>query len=219
MRATTEVTACPGLFPGIQVQMQLEGLGQAKANFIGMADGEFLILKTPPFQEIGSKLYQKNHVIIRYFHAGSVYGFRCTLIGLIKEPCRISILSYPETIECLNLRKHERIDCLVKGTIHLAGVSEESFRGIVYDISLGGCGLKLKQEESQECPKIEIGGKAVLFLEVRGREEPMAFQSVIRRVQQDREVILLGLEFEHEEKEKDKVLEIIRDHMDPFRQA
>jgi c-di-GMP-binding flagellar brake protein YcgR len=218
MKATTEVAACPGLFPGVQIQMQLEGLGPAKVTFIGIADGEYLILKTPPIQEIGTKLYEKNHVIIRYFHAGSVYGFRCTLIGLIKEPCRLSILSYPESVECLNLRKHERIDCLIKATVHLAGVSEESFRGAVYDISMGGCGLKLKQEDSQAFPKIEIGGKAVLFLDLRGREEPMAFQSVIRRVQQDREVVLLGLEFEDEEKGKENVLEIIREHMDPFGQ-
>lgn len=219
MKTVTEVPGCPGLIPGTQIQVQLEGLGPSKTSFVGMVEGEFLILKTPPIQELGTKLYEKNHVIVRYFHAGSVYGFRCTLIGLIKEPCRISILSYPETIECLNLRKHERVDCLIKASVHLAGVAEESFRGVIYDISLGGCGLKLKQEESRACPKIEIGGKAVLFIEVRDREEPTAFQSLIRRVQQDRQVILLGLEFDDEEKEKEKVLEIIRDHVEPFKRA
>ena len=216
MKTGTEVPNCRGLSPGTQIQIQLEGLGPSKSQFIGMTGGEFLIIKTPLVQDISTKLFQKNHVIIRYLHEGSVYGFRCTLIGLVKEPYRLSILSYPETIECLNLRKHERVECLIKASLKIHDLQEYSLQGIIQDISLGGCGFKCKPPEGGAVPQVEMNQKATISMDFPGRGTPMELHSVIRRVQQDRQAILIGTELDKEE-DRQKVNEIIRDYIDPFR--
>lgn len=216
MTTGKEAPDCPGLSPGIQIQIQLVGLGPTKSQFIGMAGGEFLIIKTPLIKEIATKLFQKNHVIIRYFHDGNVYGFRCTLIGLIKEPCRLSILSYPETIECLNLRKHERVDCLIKASLTCEDLPETPLQGIIQDISLGGCRFRCKPLEGEVVSQIKINRKATISMEFPGREVPMELYPVVRRVQQDRQAILIGMELDLED-DRQTVSEIIRDYIDPFR--
>ena len=64
--------------------------------------------------DIPSNLYQKNHIVVRYFHDGNAYGFRSTLTGLVKDPYRLYFRAYPETIEPLNLRKNQRHVGLLK---------------------------------------------------------------------------------------------------------
>jgi hypothetical protein len=134
-RQTYKQHDLPGIFPGTLLQVQFEGLGASRSRLIGMEAGKFLIIRMPPIPDISSKRYEKNHCIIRYLFSGRVYAFRCTLLGLIKEPYRLSILSYPEAIDELNLRKHERISCIVAAEV---GVEGWQYEGIVSNISGGG---------------------------------------------------------------------------------
>ena len=126
----TKVINLPGLFIGSTLQIQVVGLGTSMTKLIGMESGNFILIRIPPLAEIWSKRYEKNQCIIRYIFSGWVYAFRCTLLGLIKEPCRMALLSYPEALENINLRKHERINCQIASEVI---IKEQLYKGVVID--------------------------------------------------------------------------------------
>jgi hypothetical protein len=113
-----EFVALPGLSMRTRPQLQFEGLGSSKSTLIGMELGKFPIVNTP-LADIGSKFFMKNHDIVRYLSAGKVCAFCCTLLTRIKAPFQLSILSYPESLENMNLRKHERMSCVLDATVSL----------------------------------------------------------------------------------------------------
>jgi c-di-GMP-binding flagellar brake protein YcgR len=130
----------PGISFGIILQVQVEGQGMAHSRLIGVDPGQFLIVKTPPIAEIATQLYEKNHIVVRYFSSGWVHAFRCTLLSMIKEPTRLSILSYPESIEKINIRKHDRVDCNIPAE---AMIGSSRYGGIIGNISAGGLSLSI----------------------------------------------------------------------------
>jgi c-di-GMP-binding flagellar brake protein YcgR len=109
-----------------------------------MDPGHFLIIQTPPLPDIASKRYEKNHLVISYLFSGRVYAFSCTLLGLVKELYRFLNLSYPEAIETISLRKYERISCIIATEVSVKG---QAYRGIVSDISKGGCSFEFARIE------------------------------------------------------------------------
>jgi c-di-GMP-binding flagellar brake protein YcgR len=184
---------CPGLTLGTTLQLQIQGLGVALSALTGMEEGQYLLIKTPPFAELATKLHEKNHIIVRYVNTGEVFGFRSTLIGIIREPVRFSILSYPATIESINLRKHERANCMVSAGIKL--VEGGNYEGIVVDISMGGCSFEFNTPESGDFPLMKIGEEAVLAIHFPGNTEAAVFNICLRSIKMDNKTMRIGIQF------------------------
>lgn len=185
---------CPGLTMGTVLRVQVEGLGSVQSSLVGMEDGQYLIIKTPPLTEIATKLFEKNLIIIHYFYAGQVFGFRSTLLGLIKDPFRFCILSYPASVEILNLRKDNRIYCLIPAELKLPrgfyyGVSVE-------DISLGGCYFELNTPPDGKFPSMKIGDWAILELNLPESEECIVLNVVVRMLKLDSQTMKVGVQFQ-----------------------
>lgn len=192
-KRTNNIIDLPGIFPGTLLQVQFEGLGASRSRLLGMEMGKFLIIRTPPIPDIGSQRYEKNHCIIRYLFSGRVYAFRCTLLGLVKEPYRMSILTYPEAIEELNLRKHERISCIVAAEVCVEGLSYE---GIVTDVSQGGCSFEFNsQQVGQDFPQLKIQDEVSIAMHLGDRAETTAFPAVLRSMFNDDKNMIAGLQF------------------------
>jgi len=106
-------------WPGIRdsAPSSVRGAGVAKTSIIGIDRDKCLIIRPPALVGIEAKLFKKNQTVVRYFHDGMIFGFRCTLIGFIKIPFPLLILSYPDAAEQLNLRKHKRLSCLLNGQL------------------------------------------------------------------------------------------------------
>ncbi len=192
-KRTNNIIDIPGIFPGTLLQVQFEGLGASRSRLIGMETGKFLIIRTPPIPDIWSKRYEKNHCIIRYLFSGRVYAFRCTLLGLVKEPYRLSILSYPEAIEELNLRKHERMSCIVAAEV---GVEGWLFEGIVSNISEGGCSFEFNRlPVNQDFPQLNIKDEVSIVMHLGDGAETTAFNAILRSIHEDNENMIAGLQF------------------------
>jgi hypothetical protein len=183
---------CPGLTLGTVLQVQVEGLGSVMTSLVGMAEGLHLIIKTPPLPEIATKLYVKNIIIVRYFHAGQVFGFRATLMSLIKEPFRLCILSYPTSVEIINLRKHDRIYCMIPAEIKLPG---GFYGGLVEDISVGGCSFELNTPADGKFPPLKIGEEVLIILDLPGNPRKVVINIVIRTMKMDSQTMKLGAQF------------------------
>lgn len=181
----------PGLSLGTLLQVQFEGLGSSRSRLIGIEPGNFLIIQTPPIANIASKLYQKNHGIIRYLFSGRVYAFRTTLLSLFREPYRLAIIAYPTSIEHINLRKHERIASLIAAEVSITGQCHE---GIISDISIGGCSFEFNKSDKKAFPALKIRDPIAISMQLMEKAATV-FDAEVRSVRTDREGMTAGLQF------------------------
>jgi hypothetical protein len=136
-------------------------------------------------------LYEKNHIVVRYFFSGWVHAFRCTLLSLIKEPLRLAVLSYPESIEKINIRKHDRVDCNISAEVLIAS---RMFPSVVRNINAGGLLLTIDGSAVGELPQLKLQDEVILTLH---REENRAttLRGIVRNVKIDKQVMAAGVEF------------------------
>jgi c-di-GMP-binding flagellar brake protein YcgR len=186
-----KIIELPGVSLGMILQVQVEELGMAHSRLIGIDPGQFLIVKTPTIAEIATQLYEKNHVVVRYFSSGWVHAFRCTLLSLIKEPARLAILSYPESIEKINIRKHDRVDCNIPAVALIQG---ENYGGVVKNISAGGLAMEIDKKIDEALPPVSIHDVISLTI-YRDGGQTTAFKTIVRNIKMDRTVMLIGMEF------------------------
>ncbi len=188
---------CPGLSIGAYVHVALEGAGACRGLFVGMEFGQYLLVKLPLVADIGNKLYMKNHVIIRYVHGGNIYGFRSTLIGLIRESIRLAIFAYPEEVESMNLRKEERFACLLPGNLKIVDQGEEMTEreGKLTDLSSGGCSFEIVLAEDGMIPELKVGMMMRLQFRLPDVSQMIDMESELRTIHEDQSQARLGLKF------------------------
>lgn len=188
---------CPGLAIGAYVHVALEGAGACRGLFVGMEVGHYLLVKLPLIPDIGNKLYVKNHIVIRYVHGGNVYGFRSTLVGLIREPARLAVLAYPESVESLNLRKEERFACLLPGVLRAVDAGEEAvgWEGRLTDLSGGGCSFEILLPAGSVLPELKIGTLMRLQFRLQDDSQAIDAHAELRTVHKDQNQARLGLKF------------------------
>lgn len=183
---------------GLPMVISFDGDGMVKGTLIGMEYGLYILVKLPPIVDIAANLYQKNHTIVRYFHAGKAYGFRTTLIGLIKEPpLRLCIFAHPDAIESLNLRKSERYDCLIPACVCVKADGEEKteLQGVISDVSLGGCSFEGTNTGDAISSDLKIGGFVDLLFRVADEETWRVVSGEVRVYKVDGSKLMIGLKF------------------------
>jgi hypothetical protein len=212
-----DFTYLPGMTIGVSLHVNFEGLGAEQTCLIGMDAGKYLMIKTPPFPDIRSKLKARNHISIRYIFYGRVYCFRCTLIELIEKPYPQSILSFPDKVECVNLRKDERVPCLINASVIAEGVLHE---GLISDISVDGCSFAFKKTNYEELPRLKVNDRIEMAVQFRKGVEETKFGANLRTVRMDSQRMMIGLSFakaegidkgaEAEKDLQDYILELVK---------
>jgi len=191
------VPVCPGVSIGMPMSISFEGIGTVKSTLIGMEYGQYLIVKLPPMPDIPAKLYQKNHLVIRYFHDGNAYGFRSTLIGLIKDPVRLFIIAYPETIESLNLRRDERHVCLIPARVGATAGSgvKVDLSGLITNISYGGCSFECANPTDIALAGLTVGSIIELSFRFSNEEAWQVLNGEVRMWKADPSRLMIGLRY------------------------
>jgi hypothetical protein len=186
----------PGMTLGMQVFISINGIGSFKSILVGMEYGKYFILKMPVMPALPFKVYQQNYFVIRYFQCGSVYGFRTSLIGLIKEPVRLFILDYPLKIESLDLRKTERYACQLPASVCVSTNGDPVERkGIITDISSNGCCFECDLTDGQKSSVPEIGTIVDLSLNLGSEDKMCMLNAEIRTQNLDSKRIMYGLKY------------------------
>jgi len=191
----TNTTGNLGIELGTTLQLQFVGLKEsAKTTLVGMERNSYLIARSPQISGIWTKLHKENHVIVRYLYEGMVYGFKCTLLGVIDEPFRLMLLSYPEHIETVNLRKQERVSCflpakLIKDSLDCAGV--------ILDISAGGCNFFFDLSDREGLPDIKVGDEVKFFLHIGGSSGIKTVQATVRNLRSSGDRMTIGAQFQN----------------------
>ncbi len=182
-----------GIQLGTVLQIQSKGTkGYGLSSLVGKERGVYLIVHTPAIPNFFMKLNKERQVIVRYIHEGVVYGFQCTLIHFIEKPVRLSFLSYPENIETINLRTHERVSCFLPAS---ASVKNAVYEGVVLDLSISGCSFYHMPEDIDSFPRIENEEAVTLSLQLMGGMDECSVTAVVKNSRRDNRKVMIGSEF------------------------
>lgn len=197
-----------GITVGINLRIQLRGSKDTwNGNLVGMAADRYLIAEVPAIPGLWVKLHQTNNIIVRYLRGGKAYGFYSTLIAAMNEPVRLAFLAYPEKIETVNLRKFQRVPCLIPAAVSMNGVSHQ---GAFTDMSEGGCSFLFDQSGAAPDLGVQIADEIVFSVCLIGSSKEREIRAIVRNVRTADKRTSIGTQF-HEP--GDDLLESIRSYM------
>jgi c-di-GMP-binding flagellar brake protein YcgR len=211
------VDVCIGLEFGTLLNIQFEGVGSAKTSIIGIDRDKCLIIRPPALVGIETKLFKKNQTVVRYFHDGMIFGFRCTLIGFIKTPFPLLILSYPDAAEQLNLRKHKRLSCLLNGQLL---TDSGAFKIVILDISHSGCRFAVPDPAGLDMLRYGMGSIIAITADMNKEiQETVTFAARVQNLQKDEKGLMIGVAFSQVTEQKDiHCLEKLKRYIDATRE-
>lgn len=191
----TNKTGNLGIEFGTTLQLQFVGLKEtAKTTLVGMERNSYLIARSPQISGIRTKLHKENHVTVRYLYEGKVYGFKCTLLGVIDEPFRLMLLSYPERIETVNLRKQERVSCFLPAKLIKDNLD---YAGVILDISAGGCNFFFDLSGHEGLPDVKVGDEVKFSLHIGGSSGIKTVQATVRNLRSGGDRMTMGAQFQN----------------------
>lgn len=150
---------------GVRTTLQITHTSERiVGRVIGVSPGEVIMVRVtsgPIFHEIRD-FWPK--LIMRFAAEGSVYGFQSPILGTLERPAVIFV-KWPQQVEAVKLRVHERVPCLI--TVGLL-CGDARYDAMITDLSAGGCRLAFSKDAQIEYPqlhadqqvKIELIGEA-----------------------------------------------------------
>lgn len=172
------------------VQLSFNGItGSFKSTVVGMERNQYLICSLPHIPGIWVKLHGRNQTIVRYVHGGVVYGFKSTLLGIIEEPFRLGLFLYPEDVETVKLRQHDRLPCLIPATGKLG---ETSLDGALLDLSVSGCCFTFAVSPEDQISDNFMGEELAVSVQLPGRANDLAVTMVVGNIRRQEAKIAIG---------------------------
>ncbi len=178
---------------GHEMLVQFEGeKARFKSSYYGQKPEEFLIIQMPGIPGIREKLLNGSGLVIRYLVGGRVYGFKAHSMGHVVRPCPLIFLSFPQSVESLNLRQSERVNTFLdaQGTI-----DDVTMHGVILDLSAGGCMLLVNRTTGTSWPSLEPGQIIHLEFSLGKNEESITILSQTISARKDPDRIRLGIKF------------------------
>lgn len=168
--------------------------GRLRSQLVGMASGQYLIVKAPVTPELGAlhKVYPDgDELVLRYLYNGTVFGFRSLVIGAVTHPARLLFLDYPSSVDEHNIRNSPRLECFIPCRVDLGG--EAQAEGTIIDISQTGCQVLLRSDHLEA----EIAQDAAVELHffMPGKDTEHVLKGDIRRLSRDPRRVRLGVAF------------------------
>lgn len=182
---------------GAQMQIQLSGMSaNLRCLLVGMETDQYLMVRFPIITGVLNRLHEGNRATVRCIYAGTVYGFYCNVVNHVVKPAPLVFLSYPSTIEVLNLRKAERVDCFVPV---VAKMREAAYDGVLLDISVDGCRFAIETAPEQGLPQMQIDEIMSITFQLSSTGGSLAADGKVKNLTQDSRRMTLGLVFEEPE--------------------
>ena len=164
-----------------------------KSTFLGMDRGQFVLLRLPANRQLLDVLTPRLELTVRFLmEGGRICGFQSQVAHISVKPYPLLFLTYPRRVEVLKLRKHDRVSCFQPILFYLGG---EEVRGVIVNISVGGCRL-LVEGDGLEALQANAPGEQVIFqFRLFGSEETTYLQGVVKTASMDHDKLALGVAF------------------------
>ena len=189
---------------GEKVLVDLEGTGRRFwTEAYGRVREEFILLRHPMSASFKDLLNKDQPITARYMDTqGSIFGFKSTVVGTISRPSPILVIAHPFTVESVNLRRHERVQCFLPSVLFHEG---EEMPGYIVNISAGGAKFvwPLSNGVAPEFPK---NAEAFCQFNLPGGNGELYARSIIKSTTLDENKSIIGLKFEGLEEENKHVI-------------
>jgi len=163
--------------------LQFKGVkGFFPSYLIGMKPDVFLIIKSPTIITTEDLLAEGSSLVVRYTFLGDVYRFKTEVLGSNHEPFKVTFLSYPSVVEKIEFRDTQRVHCFFPAILQYDKIE---IKGMITDISLGGCKFKTEAIEQIEGLLLKKEGEASLQFQLPGYEGTKTFQGKVKKVEFD----------------------------------
>ena len=211
-KASEGVVGSGALNVGIGTRMRFQ-LGEKGQEFkgsgvlLGIMPNEYLMIRVPPIPGILSRLNENDLIVVRYVYAGNVYGFNSAILNYVQKPALIVFLTYPIVVETVNLRKTQRVECLLPATVK---TDRGDYKAVIVDISQGGCRVCLDHGASQSS-SFDIDQRIGLSFHLAGVAEEQVIDGRIRVLKKDAQISEMGIQFDENDK---AVLNNVKQYME-----
>ena len=194
---------------GSTIQVQLsEKSERIKAKFIGMDPGAYLIISVPNIAELKEQIFRGREVVLRYITGGTIFGFESNVIALNLQPVRLLFLTYPKRIQSCEIRKYSRFDCTYYSQVVISGVN---CRGIITNISMGGCQFVMDQPGEQGTSEVKVQDSVNLSFQPPGGKPIESVSGEVRSIKLSDNHVEIGIRFlDLQDDVKDVLTECIR---------
>ena len=167
--------------------------GRFWCQFVGMIPHGYIILRLPQKDVLlREALAQEQDVTVRYLTGSKVCGFASTTSAVIVRPATLVFLRYPKTIQVLNLRRHERANCLLPIIAYHDG--NES-HGLIINMSESGCKVMLEDGSHKTTPGIKKMQELFCQFRFLDMSEDIYVKSEVKNIKEAEKGVSLGIEF------------------------
>lgn len=178
---------------GAPLQLQFEGEEvSVKGVLAGLETDRVIMVRIPASDRIRDYLDQDRAVAVRYVVSNALHTFRSTVLKHTWHPFPLLFLSYPESIDRVDLRKSPRTDSFIRAKVF---IGKEQHPGAMVDLSRAGCRLVVKF--SSGCPPqaMAINERIKLAADFSGKGNYEPIEGIIRNAMVDNDKAVLGIHF------------------------
>ncbi len=194
---------------GAMVHLDVPGMSERlSSTLIGVDPGEMVVVKGwRGLTSSSAQVLKGKTVVLRYLHAGSVYGFSARVLIALAAPRRCLILEYPQRVEEHNLRQNRRAACNLPCTV----VREQGrHAGIISDISEAGCRAQIYGIAEETT--FAIGERVKLETQFPGSPGSYELVGEVRNTTADSDRHALGMRFiPLDDRTRDAVAKYVRE--------
>ncbi len=199
----------------IQVNGQTSAL-KYWANIAGYNSGVLITsLPSPKKLDRGNvdyaELFPDNtSLVMRLIFDGVIYAFKSEVRGINLKACNLLMSSLPENIQIRKLRQGVRYPCVLQADFLLG---ETKFRGVLTNISEGGCLFRMKAAANAEAIRAMMDNDKATSLDVRFpfEDKDSSFEVKVKSIGDVSAVyLLLGLSYA----EASQVADVVKKYLE-----
>jgi len=116
--------------------------GRYEVAVRGWEAARFVLADMPDSEGAPESFKVGTEWVARYILFGKALGFKTDVIKVQFDPKPLIFFRYPESIEALTIRKYERINTFIIGSLSRvaeSGEPQEKIQCVIRDLSKGGC--------------------------------------------------------------------------------
>jgi c-di-GMP-binding flagellar brake protein YcgR len=165
-----------------------------RSSLVGIKPKKYLILDTPHLMGIETKIYAGNKIAIIFLSQGVIYGFKTTILNSIRDPSRLMFITYPEVIECHELRDHQRVQCYMPAIVKFDGDMSQC-EGVILDISCGGCRFSTRTVSREKSHLFQNEARVNIAFKPLGTGASMICDGKIMNIKIEGDKTVIGVAF------------------------
>jgi hypothetical protein len=182
--------------PNSRIYVRLNPLSQKsqpmQGEFLGLSHYEFLILRVPSVPGLLTKLIPHTMLEVRFLLDGAVNSFATELLSHTVKPALMLFTTYPDRLNIQETRRHQRITCALPAILN---TSYGDARGIISDLSMGGCKLTLDLSGQSALREMIVGDEVVLQTVLNADGMPAGGSAIVRNIEVSGSKLHTGLSF------------------------